>query len=523
MKLSNLLLITLSLLIIVSCQKEEKPNYDYSPEKIGIEFTDCQFEEEDYNILCGFISVPENRESPNSRLISLPFKVIKSPSKNPAEPIFYLAGGPGGSNLTSRPNQSIIENHDYVLIGYRGVDGMSRLNCDNMFQTKKGEELYSEKAVARMTDKVKNCAETLESQGFDLTGYNMVEVIDDIEFARKQLGYDKVHLRSGSYGTRLAQIYAYRYPESISRSLMVAVNPPGHFVWEPETLDRQIEYYSDLCKKDPYCSGLTDDLATTVKNVMHNMPKKWLFFPIERDKVRMATFMGLYHRESAASVFDMFIKAEKGDASGLALASMAFGFQIGGMDFAWGDSFAKAFPDFDPKRNYQKDMGLNESIMGSPGSQFFGSMKGWPGKDIDEEYKTPQESAVDMLLVGGSIDFSTPVEFARDKLMKFYSNAKQVILSEFGHTGDVAWYKRDAYLNLAKQYYDSGVVDDSQFEYEKMNFEPSIKFAKMAKIGVATGIGMILLLILFIWWIVRKIKKRKLKRRSVSSDSSLAA
>ncbi len=500
------------LLILTACKKEgDKSTNDYQPESVGITFTDCETQEESYTFQCGYLAVPENRDEPESRLITLPFKIIKSSNPTGA-PIFFLNGGPGASNLDYRPDARVLEKHDVVLIGYRGVDGMSRLHCDGMFQSSEGE-LFSEAGVDEMANRITSCVENLENNGFDLAGYTMVEVIDDIEYARQQLNYDRLHLVSGSYGTRLAQIYAYRYPESISRSLLVSVNPPGHFVWEPETIDRQISYYAKLCSKDPHCKGQTEDLAATIKNVMHNMPERWLFFPIDRDKVRMATFMGLYHRGSAASVFDVFIQAEKGDASGLALVSMMFDFQISGLDFSWGDLYAKAYPDFDPKRNYGKDMAVNQSIMGSPGSQIFASMYAWPGKALDTLYNKPQKSDVNMLLLSGNVDFSTPAEFAAEELMPYYSNARHVVLSEIGHTGDVMWYNREAYVHLAKNYFDSGVVDTSLFKYEPMVFEPDMKFAKMAKIGLAIGILVIVLVPSLIWFIVRFIRRRRRRGR----------
>jgi len=49
----------------------------------------------------------------------------------------------------------------------------------------------------------------------DLAGYTPVEVVDDVEAARLALGYEKINLFSISYGTRLAMIYAWRYPESM--------------------------------------------------------------------------------------------------------------------------------------------------------------------------------------------------------------------------------------------------------------------------------------------------------------------
>src|ERR1041385_1171565 len=47
----------------------------------------------------GTLFVPEKRSNPESNLIELAFVRFKSTAKNPAAPIVYLAGGPGGSGI----------------------------------------------------------------------------------------------------------------------------------------------------------------------------------------------------------------------------------------------------------------------------------------------------------------------------------------------------------------------------------------------------------------------------------------
>ncbi len=67
------------------------------------------------------------------------------------------------------------------------------------------------------------------------------------------LGYDRIDLLSESAGTRTAMIYAWRYPKSIHRSVMIGANPPGHFVWDAKTTDEQIRRYAALCAEDASC------------------------------------------------------------------------------------------------------------------------------------------------------------------------------------------------------------------------------------------------------------------------------
>ena len=91
----------------------------------------CTYSTEDgsYAAECGTLVVPENRADPQSRLIALPVTRIKARSEHPAEPIFRFEGGPGVTNMEFARASRFADDHDVVLVGYRGVDGSVRLDC----------------------------------------------------------------------------------------------------------------------------------------------------------------------------------------------------------------------------------------------------------------------------------------------------------------------------------------------------------------------------------------------------------
>ena len=87
-------------------------------------------------------------------------------------------------------------------------------------------------------------------------------------------------------------IYAWRYPRSIHRSVMIAVNPPGHFLWDPKTTDEQIGRYSRLCAQDSSCSKRTDDLAASMRKTSAHMPDRFWGLPISAGDAKIASFYG---------------------------------------------------------------------------------------------------------------------------------------------------------------------------------------------------------------------------------------
>ena len=216
----------------------------------------CDYATEDgsYAADCGTLVVPENRADPQSRLIALPVTRIRARSNRPAEPVFRLQGGPGITNMKFSQASRFAERRDVVLVGYRGMDGSSVLDCPEVeSELKRSTDLQGEKSFRERADAFRACANRLSDDGVDLAGYSLPQRVDDLEAARKALGYGRIDLLSESLGTRIAMIYAWRYPRSIHRSVMLAVNPPGHFVWDEKTTDEQFGRYAALCAKDSTC------------------------------------------------------------------------------------------------------------------------------------------------------------------------------------------------------------------------------------------------------------------------------
>ena len=467
----------------------------------------------EYAAECGTLVVPENRHDEDSRVITLPVKRIPAARPSDAEPIFYLTGGPGTSNLDYSRVEWFHDTHDIVLVGYRGVDGSVFLGCPEVDETMaSGVPLLSREAMKVQGGAYAACADRLTAEGVDLRGYTLLEVVDDIEATRQALGYDRINLESVSYGTRLAQIYSWRYPDRVHRSAMVGVNPPGCFWWDPALLEEQIFTYSELCAEDAYCSSRTDNLVASITTALDDMPKRWLIFPVDRDAVLFATFLGLYSTDGAAATFDVWLAAADGDYSGMALISAAFQFMIP-KGFAWGDSAAKACSadyDVDPSVDYVDQVTPDPYLLGSPGS-FMGwiAAQSWPVHKIPGIYREPQPSDVETLMLSGTLDVSTPAENARDKLLPLFPNAEQVVLENFGHTGDLLNLQPEATRDLLRTFFDSGKVDASRFVAHRISFEPRWGFPLLAKLLVGGVILALLILLVALRFGWRFLKARR--------------
>jgi pimeloyl-ACP methyl ester carboxylesterase len=469
----------------------------------------------EYQADCGTLVVPENRSDPASRLIALPVKRIHASNPDPIEPIFHLAGGPGQTNMNYQPPAWLLANHDVVLVGYRGVDGTPKLDCPEFAQAAKGlhGDLFSTESLDYMGAAISACASRLQAEGVDLAGYTIPEVVEDMESARTALGYARINLYSGSYGTRVAQIYASMHPSSLLRSVMIAVNPPGHMLWEPDVVDAQVGYYAELWRQAE--GPAAPDLVEAMRRVNSGMPRRWLFLPIDAGKVRVISFAMLFHRTTAPLVFDAYLAADRGDPSGLALMSLAYDFMIPNM-MTWGEFFAiGCSADYQPGRDYRADLTTPDAVLGSPMSlMIWGSASGnWPPILMADEYRRVQPSDVETLLISGSIDFSTPQQFAEEELLPSLHNGQHVIIAEQGHTGDFSGFQAEARQRLLTSFYDTGIADDSLYTYLPMDFKPAMRLPTIAKVLAAISVLLLAGLVLAIWRTVRRVRRRGLEAK----------
>jgi hypothetical protein len=141
---------------------------------------------------CGTLVVPEHRADPGSRLIALPVTRILARSNDPAEPIFYLQGGPGIPNEFDDPAIAarFTDSRDVVLLGYRGVQGSAVLACPEVTRAVTAStDAAGEGSTQRAAGAFAGCARRLGEEGFDLAGYTLAERADDMEAARVALGY----------------------------------------------------------------------------------------------------------------------------------------------------------------------------------------------------------------------------------------------------------------------------------------------------------------------------------------------
>jgi pimeloyl-ACP methyl ester carboxylesterase len=420
--------------------------------------------------LYGLLFVPENRTARGSRLIHVPVMKIASLSRPAKEPLFYLFGGPGATNIHTWWPEAFFRDRDFVQVGYRGVDGWPRLQCPGVGDVLAGERPLSPERLEAAGRAMAACLSGLREEGVDLDGYTMLDVVDDLEAARRAMGYGRIHLLSHSYGTQLAYLFTRRHPRRVARNLMVGASAPGYAtVWDPAVIDEQLRLYGDLCREDAACRARTDDLAATVRHVLATLPRSRDGPSIDPDKVRVAAFQGFYDTGPAVRVFDAFLSAQEGDLSGVARLSSAFDERVRGAAGA-ADAFCKLIPSalLDPRRGELRKLLEEDSVLGSPQTELnFGLLSGVPDwerlvRPVEARYRTPGPVDVPTLVLNGELDFSSPPRTARERLLPLLRRGRLAVVPGMGHN-DVIALQREAFFRVMDVFYSTGEVDTSAY------------------------------------------------------------
>jgi pimeloyl-ACP methyl ester carboxylesterase len=496
---------------------------------------ECDYATEDgsYRADCGTLVVRENRHEADSRLIALPVIRIQARSAGSGVPIFRLQGGPGVTNMDFPAASRFADRHDVVLVGYRGVDGSSKLDCPEVTSARAhAREFLTEKSFRADVAAFKACADRLQEAGVDLAGYTLPQRVDDLDAARRALGYERVDLLSESAGTRTAMIYAWRYPERIHRSVMIGVNPPGNFLWDAKTTGEQIRRYAAVCAKDASCGSRTPDLAASLHSAFERIPGSWWFLPIKKGNVKAGAFFGLMNATTDGAgplagpmTIDTLLSADQGDGSGAWLMSL-MSQAIFPRAQVWGDVAAVGRSDAAYARRFFATHADRGSVIGSPGTDFIWAggrlLDSWPASPDENEYTRVRGSRVETLLIGGELDFATPPQNATRELLPQLPNGHEVVLPSIGHSDDFWAYQTAAGNRLINAFLDSGRVDTSLYKRTSVGFTPAVGHGAIAEIVLGVMLGLAALTVLSLLWMALRVRWRgAYGRRSSAALRSL--
>jgi pimeloyl-ACP methyl ester carboxylesterase len=409
----------------------------------------CKGDDVPVDAYCGTLKVYENRDTKQGRQIDLNIVVLPALSADPKpDPFFFLAGGPGqGAAQMAKPLREmfrqILSDRDIVLVDQRGTGKSNPLNCLDEQDDSLQAFMQTE---AMMFDKLKTCMAKYDA---DLRLYTTPIAMDDLDDVRAHLGYGKINVYGGSYGTRAALVYLRQHEDHVRTIVLDGVAPTNMRLplFAPRDVQRAFDRLIADCEADTTCNTTYPSLGARAQALMARLEQAPPLVSIthprtgEKGDVRIEARMmagvvmsALYQPLAASLVPALIERAERNDfQSMLALATMndtgapmnmSIGMQL---SVLCAEDAPKITPEEAARQAEGTLFGLHVMKLQRDACAF------WPRGAVDESFYEPVQSDVPALVLSGDLDPVTPPVWG-EQVAKTLPNAVHIVLPGTGHT-----------------------------------------------------------------------------------------
>jgi len=418
---------------------------DRAPGARQIALSECRLPKVAQAVRCGTLDVPENRQHPEGRRLSIFVAVLPANTLSPQpDPLVLLAGGPGQAASTLGPFalslSAIRRTRDIVLIDQRGTGRSSPLACP-AFAPDEHAEFDTDPVPKALL-----CAWQLAGKGVDASQYTTSAWVADLDAMREALGYRQVNLWGGSYGTRVAQEYLRRHPEHVRSVVLDGVAPPSlrisFDVWR--TRDDALDGVIAACRASAACAKAHPDPAATLREVRQALEGgRSVSVPDPRTGVRremrvdfetiVAALQPLtYSPEAASLIPELLALAHDGEYAPLLAASLTV---VGDLPYEFNPALfysVTCAEDVPRVTRDERTNGVADARVRSLARRALAVCDQWPKGTYPPDFTAPVQSALPVLLLSGGLDPVTPPAYG-DEVAKGFPNSRHVIAAGFGH------------------------------------------------------------------------------------------
>ncbi|HXY21321.1 MAG TPA: alpha/beta hydrolase, partial [Burkholderiaceae bacterium] len=233
---------------------------------------------------CARYSVPENWDEPAARHIELRVALVRSlAAEADRDLVVFLDGGPGGAASEDYPAVanalSVLRKHHHILlVDQRGTGASNPLACADALamEVDQPSHLLSHGDDGKhQLAGVRKCLSELAPKASPQF-YTTTDAARDLEAVRQALGEPLLDLVGISYGTRLAQQYAARFPQSV-RSIVLDSAVPNRLVLLSEharNLEDVVQRRLARCRADAACKGRFGDPYANLRAVQQRLRRQ---------------------------------------------------------------------------------------------------------------------------------------------------------------------------------------------------------------------------------------------------------
>jgi pimeloyl-ACP methyl ester carboxylesterase len=392
---------------------------------------------------------PENPDAPQGRRIGLAVALIPAESQTESDPIVFIAGGPGQSILEAYPMlhpaiDDARRSRNVLLVDARGTGRSRPLQCSEMLELE-GSIAGDAEDPALLRSLTERCRDRLAKEA-DLRFYGTAEHVRDLDLLRRTVGVEQFNLVGVSYGTRVAQQFAARYPKH-TRTVTLDSIAPNTLVLGQEhavNLDAAIRKQFARCLADGACKRNIGDPAALLAQVRSRLQAGDLAPVRYRDPTngewreevpRFGHLSALlrfyaYRPESAALLPLILHDAAEGRYETLMSQARALSGDIGD-SIALGMHLSVSCTE-DPELTVRAADA--DTILGNSIAEFLQTQCAvWPKGKRDPDFRKPLSGDLPVLAISGEFDPVTPPRYG-DEVVKTLPKGRHLILPGQGHS-----------------------------------------------------------------------------------------
>ncbi|MDX1394878.1 MAG: alpha/beta fold hydrolase [Gemmatimonadota bacterium] len=384
-------------------------------------------------VTCYLVTVPEDPARPDGRAIDLEVMVLEARSAEPRDdPLVAIPGGPGQSATRAAGTRDYFaevfdplrDERDIVLLAPRGTAGSGELGLDPS-----PEILFDDLATVVPASWTRAARARLAERA-DLTSYTTSHIAEDLETIRAALGYGALNIYGTSYGTRVAQLYAARYPRNVRTLVLKAPVPPTAVVPLTYTTgsQRALDALFELCREQEACraaypaieerfAGLLERLREDSASLTVTNPLSGAEAEIRIDDTALGYLLRnlMMAASGGATTLAVIDQASRGDFSAVSAAVPALRAAYA-TALAGGMAISVIASEDVPRVT---DELLEEDVRsgflrGAVARGMLDAAEGWPRADVRPDLYEFLEADIPTLLVTGDFDPATPPAFAEE-------------------------------------------------------------------------------------------------------------
>lgn len=441
---------------------------------------------------CTRLSVPEDWQGQSARRIELAVALVPAVTGSPdPDLVTFLDGGPGGAAREDYPAIAgalapLRERHAILLLDQRGTGASNPLDCPALQpQASQGQpetqrqsqpqsrsqprsqtrtaaapsggppphpagaaaqaaQLADDQSPALMAQRLQQCLVQLQPRA-SAQFYTTTEAVRDLEAVRQALGAPQLDVIGVSYGTRVAQQYAARYPGAV-RSVVLDSPVPNRLALLSEharNLEQALRLQFAQCRATPACAARFGDPEATLLQlrdrlraapVAVTLPDPVTFMPLHltltaEDLAAVVRF-DAYNALTAALLPLMIDQAAHGDYVPLLGQKTLFTSDLADQITGGAELSVLCAEDADllaPRAEDADSLLGNDAIVRAQAA-----CRVWPRGSRPADFHSPFRSTRPVLVLDGALDPVTPPSYGSE-IVASLPHARQLVVPGQGH------------------------------------------------------------------------------------------